>query len=133
MLIPTVPGHPPTANRRPARPHPTRHLRTAVLALGATLLTLAVLVAVKVGAHPDFRADSGTGLRRCLPQLAPADTSNRLPTMTGLAGCLARRQPMRHDPIELLTVAALAALTGVEIRYLTHHRHPQTRPAIPGP
>ena len=54
MLIPTVPGHPPTASKRPAGPHPARHLRTAVLALGATLLTVAVLVAVKVGAHPDF-------------------------------------------------------------------------------
>ena len=45
MLIPTVPGHPPTASKRVAGPHPARHLRTAVLALGATLLTLAVLVA----------------------------------------------------------------------------------------
>jgi len=67
MLIPTVPGHPPTASKRVAGPHPARHLRTAVPALGATLLTLAVLVAVKLGAHPDFAPLATPG---CAPTLS---------------------------------------------------------------
>ena len=124
MPTPIVaPDHPHDrdATRR-TRPRPPPHRRAVGIALAVTLLTLAALVGFKVATRPEWRADTGDSLRQCLHQQSPADTSKRPPTAQHMADCMARRQPVRQDPIEFITVAALTALTAAEIFYLTQHR-----------
>jgi hypothetical protein len=78
-----------------------------------------------VKATTDADCGAGASQRPCLQQRAPTGTSNRLPAIAHLAGCQARRPPVHNDPIELLTVAAMAALAAAEIHYLA--RIPRTK------
>jgi hypothetical protein len=89
-----------------------------------TLLSLGVLIGFKVVTATNWRAATRSSVRQCVQQQSPTATWNKASIVEDLADCLARRQPARHDPIELLTVAALVALAAAEIGYLITHRPP---------
>ena len=104
------------------------HPRLVGLALAATVLVLAALVAAKLATRPAFRAHTGAAVRTCLRHQPAA--SGGLPSMPALTACLARHQTPRDDPLEATTGTALAALTVLEVRYLARRRRPtptQTR------
>ena len=96
--------------------------RVVGLALVLTLAALITLVGLKVATSAGWRADTSGSLRVCLQQQSPPSARTRLPNSGHLADCLARHQPIRHDPIELVILAGLTVLAAAEIGYLTRHR-----------
>lgn len=97
-------------------------VRVVVLTLILTLAALVTLVGLKVVTDAGWRADTNRSLRVCLQQQSPPGARTRVPNNGHLADCLARHQPIRHDPVELVILAGLTVLAAAEIGYLTRHR-----------
>jgi hypothetical protein len=91
-------------------------------ALAVTVLTLVTLIGLTFRADGDWRADTASSVQLCLRQQSPPVASNRMPDRGHLARCLAGRQSVRRDPVEVLAAAALTVLVVAEIGYLTRHR-----------
>jgi hypothetical protein len=93
----------------------------AGLALVLTLLVLAALIGLKTATNGDWRAVTMSSFHSCARQESAPDTSDPLPTAGHLVDCVARRNPVRNEPIELVTLAGLSTLAAVEVAYLTRN------------
>jgi hypothetical protein len=96
-------------------------LRVAGLALALTLLVMVALIGLKIATNADWRAVTVSSVRMCARQESAPDNSDPLPTAGHLVDCVARRNPVRNEPVELVTLAGLATLAAVEVGYLTRH------------
>jgi hypothetical protein len=92
------------------------------IAVALTVLALLTLVGLKVATGAGWRAGFASSLRACVEQQSSAGTTDSIPEAGQLAACVTRRQPLRHDPIEVVTVAGLTIAAAAEIAYLARHR-----------
>jgi hypothetical protein len=92
------------------------------IAVALTVLALVTLVGLKVATGAGWRAEIASSVRTCVQQQSSRDTTDSIPETGQLAACVTRRQPLRRDPIEVITLAGLTVLATAEIAYLNRHR-----------